>query len=60
MRPETITVSDVRSRLGAPAEQISPIFELADRVSYSGLHIGEEDLVKWRTLVMNELAEKSV
>ena len=58
VRPETITVNDVRLRLGGAAEPLCPIFELADQVSYSALHIGEADLAQWRAVVMNELAEK--
>ncbi len=60
VRPEAITVSDVRTRLGVVAEQIVPIFDLADRASYSGLHIGDADLAQWRAVVMEKLAEKGV
>ncbi len=60
VRPETITVADVHARLGGEAEEVRPIFELADQASYSELHIGDADLAQWRTVVARKLAEKSV
>jgi hypothetical protein len=59
MRPETITLADVETRLGSSGEIIRPIFEMADQASYSTLHFEEADLRQWRQLVMDELAEKN-
>jgi BatD DUF11 like domain len=59
MRPETITLADIETRLGTGGENIRPIFDMADQASYSDLHFEESDLAQWRQIVVNKLAEKN-
>ncbi len=59
IRPETITLADLESRLGAESSTVRPIFEMADQASYSDLHFADADLREWKKIVLNELAEKN-
>jgi len=59
LRPETITLADLESRLGDEIKTVRPIFELADQASYSDLQFEDADLRQWRQTIMNELAEKN-
>jgi hypothetical protein len=59
MRPETITLADVESRLGLNNEVVRPVFEMADQASYSNLRFEEADLRQGRQLVLDEIAEKN-
>jgi hypothetical protein len=59
LRPETITLADVEARLGQDSENVRPIFQMADQASYSDLHFGDADLLQWRQVILNELAEEN-
>ena len=55
VRPETITLAEVNSRLNGSAEGIRPVFELADQISYSGQAFGDADYSQWKELVVTQL-----
>lgn len=57
VRPEAITVHDLDARLGAGAENLRTVFELADQASYSDLHLGDADLQAWSQVVLDALKE---
>jgi hypothetical protein len=57
MRPEAITVTDLETRLGEAGANARTVFEMADQAVYSDLHIGDADLMQWRQVVVDELAE---
>ena len=55
VRPETITLAEIKARLNGAGEGIRPIFEMADQVSYSGHTLGEADYRQWKDLVVAQL-----
>ena len=57
VRPETITLAEIRSRMNGAGDGIRPVFEMADQVGYSGHEIADADYHKWRDLVLTQLKE---
>ena len=55
VRPETITLAEIRSRMNGAGEGIRPIFEMADQVSYSGQNLEDADYRQWKELVVAQL-----
>jgi hypothetical protein len=53
--PESITLAEVKARLGDSAEGIRQVFENADAVAYSGRTFSQEELRDFRDLVTREL-----
>ncbi len=53
--PESITLVEVKARLGDSAEGIRQVFENADAVAYSGRTFSQEELRDFRDLVTREL-----
>jgi hypothetical protein len=57
LRPETITLAEIRSRLNGAGEGIRPVFEMADQISYSGQNLGDADYHRWKDLVVEQLKQ---
>ena len=57
VRPETITLAEVNARLNGAGEGIRPVFEMADRISYSGQKFGDADYRGWKELVVTQLKQ---
>jgi hypothetical protein len=55
LRPETITLAEIKARTNGAGEGIRPIFEMADQVSYSGQSLGDADYRQWKELVLAQL-----
>ncbi|MBI4025047.1 MAG: protein BatD [Verrucomicrobia bacterium] len=58
VKPESITLSEVESRLAGNPEivaEVGRVFEAADQVSYSGQHFSSETLRDWRGVVLDAL-----
>jgi hypothetical protein len=55
VRPETITLAEISSRLNGAGDGIRPIFEMADQASYSGQNLGDADFREWKELVLAQL-----
>jgi hypothetical protein len=53
--PESITLADIKARMGDRGEGIREIFETADAVTYSGRTFTQEELLRFRDVVMREL-----
>jgi hypothetical protein len=53
--PESITLAEVKARLGDSAEGIRQVFENADAAAYSGRTFTQEELRDFRDLVTREL-----
>jgi len=53
--PQSITLADVRERLGETGDGIRRVFENADAATYSGRTFSQEELRDFRDLVMREL-----
>ena len=53
--PESITLADIKARLGDRGEGICEVFENADAVTYSGRTFTQEELRRFRDVVMREL-----
>ncbi len=57
MNPESITLSDIRERLGSDAESAGGIFEMADAVSYAGRRLSRQEMLDYKERVLNELKQ---
>ena len=57
VRPETITLAEINARLNGAGEGIRPVFEMADRISYSGQEFGDADYRGWKELVVTQLKQ---
>ena len=55
--PESITLAEIKNRLGDNARGMAAVFEKADAAAYSGQSFGPEELRKLRDLVVCELNE---
>jgi hypothetical protein len=55
VRPETITLAEISTRMNGAGDGIRPIFEMADQASYSGQNLGDADFRQWRELVVAQL-----
>jgi hypothetical protein len=55
VRPETITLAEITSRMNGAGEGIRPIFEMADQASYSGQNLGDADYRQWKEFVVAQL-----
>ncbi|MBW2047702.1 MAG: protein BatD [Deltaproteobacteria bacterium] len=55
LAPETITLVEIRARLGKDGAGIRQVFENADAVTYSGQGFSHEDLKRCREMLLNEL-----
>jgi hypothetical protein len=55
--PESITLAEVKTRLGGSAEGTRQVFENADAVAYSGRTFSQEELGDFRDLVTRELRD---
>jgi len=53
--PHSITLAEIKHRLGNDAPGMTEVFEKADAVAYSGQSFGPEELQKLRDLVVCEL-----
>lgn len=53
--PQSITLAEIKSRLGDNAKGMATVFEKADAAAYSGQSFGPEELQKLRDLVVCEL-----
>ena len=53
--PKSITLAEIKSRLGDNAGGMATVFEKADAAAYSGQSFGPEELRKLRDLVVREL-----
>ena len=53
--PKSITLAEIKSRLGDNARGMATVFEKADAAAYSGQSFGPEELRKLRDLVVREL-----
>ena len=56
-RPETITLAEVNTRLNGEGDAIRPVFEMADRIHYSGQNFGDADYRQWKEIVLTQLKE---
>ena len=52
---ESITLAEVKTRLAGNAEGIRQVFENADAAAYSGRTFSQEELRKFRDLLIKEL-----
>jgi hypothetical protein len=57
IRPETLTLSEIRQHDAALAETLEPLFVQADQVIYSGSASTDLDLAEWETSVRTELLQ---
>ncbi|MCG6878739.1 MAG: BatD family protein [Deltaproteobacteria bacterium] len=57
--PQSITLAEIKSRLGDNARGMATVFEKADAAAYSGQSFGPEELRKLRDLVVSELNDLS-
>ena len=57
IRPETITLAEINARLNGAGDGVRPVFEMADRISYSGQDFGEADYRGWKELVLTQLKQ---
>jgi hypothetical protein len=55
MLPQAITLNEINARLNGDGDNIRPIFEFADAISYSRQSPDAEGLREWKSLVLNEL-----
>ena len=53
--PETITLAEIKARSNGEADELRRVFEMADRVAYSGESLPSADLAYWQTIVTKEL-----
>jgi BatD DUF11 like domain len=53
--PETITLAEIKARCNGEAEDLRRVFEMADRVAYSGENLPSADLAHWQSIVTKEL-----
>lgn len=53
--PETITLTEIKTRTNGNAEDLRRVFEMADQVAYSGASLPSDDLAHWQTIVTKEL-----
>ena len=53
--PESITLAEVKDRLSKNAAGVRHVFENADAVAYSGQTFNQEELKKFRDLIIKEL-----
>ena len=56
-RPETITLTEINEHLNGSGDAIRPVFEMADRISYSGQDFGDADYRQWQEVVLAQLKE---
>ncbi len=56
-RPDTITLAEINARLNGEGDAIRPVFEMADRIHYSGQNLGDADYRQWQELVLTQLAQ---
>ena len=56
-RPETITLAEINTRLNGEGDAIRPIFEMADRIHYSGQDFGDADYRQWKETVFTQLTQ---
>jgi hypothetical protein len=59
LRPETITLADIESRMTNGLDTVRPVFAMADQAKYSDLNFEKADLRQWRQAIVNELTEKN-
>ena len=55
--PESITLAEIKERLGGNGEDIATVFEKADAATYSGQSFRPEELQKFRDLVIRALKD---
>ena len=55
VRPESITVAEVSARANGKAEGVRAVFEIADRLRFSGETFAETDFRRWKKQVEEEL-----
>ena len=55
--PCSITLAEIRGRLGEGAPGMAKVFEKADAATYSGQSFGQEELQQLRDLVVSELKD---
>jgi hypothetical protein len=55
LRPETLTMAEIKTRLGADSGNLATIFAQADAIDYSGQAHGATDLAAWKETVLQEL-----
>lgn len=55
VRPESITVAEVSARANGEAEGVRAVFEIADRLRFSGETFAETDFRRWKKQVEEEL-----
>jgi hypothetical protein len=53
--PETITLAEIKARCNAEVEDLRRVFEMADRMAYSGENLPSADLAYWQSIVTKEL-----
>ena len=53
--PETITLSEINSRMNGKAAGIRPIFQMADEVLYSHENLPPGDLAGWKQILIEQL-----
>ena len=57
LKPEAITMGEIRGRDAHLAETLEPLFAQADEVIYSGRASGNLDLAAWEHRVRSELLQ---
>jgi hypothetical protein len=55
--PETITLTEINSRLNGHADGIRPVFQMADQVAYSHANLPAGDLAGWKRILNEQLKE---
>ena len=55
--PESITLAEIKDRLGGAGKGIATVFKNADAVAYSGQSFRQEELEKFRDLIIHELKD---
>ena len=55
--PHSITLAEIKNRLGGNGEGMAKVFENADAAAYSGRSFGPEELQRFRDLVVRELKD---
>jgi hypothetical protein len=53
--PETITLSEINSRMNGKADGIRPVFQMADEVLYSHENLPANDLAGWKRILIEQL-----
>ena len=55
--PESITLAEIKDRLGGAGKGIATVFKNADAMAYSGQSFRQEELEKFRDLIIHELKD---